>query len=303
MPASPVVRGDSTKRVTVPVPQSVAELEGNARKNFGSGRLTCYHRGITPVTTQANVNNIHDQDVIVVRRSSSDAGPRGYDNSAMTTTHQSSYVKHELDRTRTPRPTGGKRASNEHPPAAFNGRSCYSGDYVPHTITPRTISRPTQPAWEPGKDSSRGLEMTGMSTYRENYPRHNLPKREQATRPRGGTENLDPLPFNASSSYKQDYVKHPVRPRSAVGPSRSKPDPPVDLGATPFAGNTTYGEDYKKHNTAAAKAKIFKPTGGQDNQYAPPGFAGNSEYRQQYVKKEKPRLPYCFMEPEAKDGR
>mmetsp|Transcript_165039 Transcript_165039/g.292199 ORF Transcript_165039/g.292199 Transcript_165039/m.292199 type:complete len:298 (-) Transcript_165039:148-1041(-) len=296
MPASVPIRGDSQKRVTVPIPQSVTELESSARKNFGSGRLQCFHRGVTQITSQANVNNIGDQDVIVVRRSSSATGPRGYDPTAMTTTHQSSYVKHEIERARTPRPRGAQ--TNGSPPAPFTGRSCYSGDYVAHTITPRSMPRPA--GSNDNNVQPRGLEMTGCSTYRENYPRHELPKKEVPSRPRGATGlQTEPLPFKASSSYTQDYIKHPARPRSATGVSRGLPT--NDLGPTPFAGNTTYADDYKKHNPATARAKIFKPTNQSNDQYPPPGFAGNSEYKLQYVKKEKPRLPYCYMEPEMKD--
>lgn len=295
MPASPAMRGDSTKRVVVPIPQSVTELESSARKNFGAGRVQCYHKGVTPITSQANVAGIGDQDLIIVRRSSSAAGPRGYDPASMTTTHQTSYVKHELDRAKTPRPRKDPTPIN--PPAAFTGRSCYNGDYVAHTITPRQAPRP--PGGDPGIQP-RGLELTGMSTYRENFPRHEMPKRDVPTRPRGGTDLVsEPLPFNASSSYAQDYIKHPTRPRSATVPGRPKKD---DTGSMPFSGNTTYALDYKKHNPATARARIFKPSNNRDDQNPPPGFAGNSEYRQQYIKKEKPRLPYCYMEPEMKEG-
>merc|ERR1719502_651188 len=128
-------------------------------------------------------------------------------------------------------------------PPKFEGRSCYTGDYVEHPIeSPEKTKRPAKAAaWEPNN-----VPMTARSTYTENYPWHDAQPKQKNTRPAAATHTTDSPPFQGTSSYKIDYIKHEAqRPKSAMGQRRKERSMPSEN--VPFNGTTTYVSDYKKH--------------------------------------------------------
>lgn len=287
MPRSPI-KGDHSKRVTVPLPQNLNDLESTARNAFPSYRKQLYYRGEYVLENQSMFKqNVNDGDVLIVRRDSGDKGP-AFDG---RTTHQSAYIQHPLER-RQPRQATPPRQDMFNGPK-FMGRSCYAGDYIEHAVeSPHRTKPPTQ-AWEPNS-----IPMTSRSTYTENYPWHPPQHRQPAQKqtPRQSRVGNSPA-FQGSSSYKMDYVKHEhQRPRSA-GPRRRDNESYNDRHI-PFNGSTTYGADYQKHGHA--QSKLMKPQ-PQRQQTAPsPPFQGSSEYQKEYIKKDRPRPAIVHIEPERR---
>lgn len=292
--------GDLAQRVTVPLPQSLQDLESTAKKSFGNGaRFKMYHcpgqdRSRKPdlVETQAQFQNICHDDLVVLRRESAESGttyPRD-----MTTTHMSAYVKHPIEQRMPPEAPQQQRPDMKQP--TFQGRSCYTGDYVEHPVEQRVQKGSPAGAWEPNN-----VPMNSRSTYAENFPWHPSQPKPPSGRPRDGARNdgAAPPPFNGASSYTLDYVKHPhQRPKSATGPRRKGEQDPG--AAMPFSGTTTYTTDYKKHPNSPTKRS---PGGSPWKQESgpSPAFQGTSEYQMEYIKKERARQALVHLEPHAKD--
>merc|ERR1711971_1081334 len=87
-----------------------------------------------------------------------------------------------------------------------------------------------------------------------------------------------PVPFEAVSSYKMDYVQKPMRPKSAAcAPAKERA---TETG--PFNGLTTYNVDYHKHpleTQGGAKGSAHVPT--LETSDAP--FNGVTEYHREFV--------------------
>jgi len=294
MPPRSPLKGDRNQRVTVPLPPSLNELESTAKNAFGPGyRFKMYHRGETVLENQQQFRNVGDQDLVIIRKETPDTGGDPTMRN-MRTTHQTAFVKHPLEPRRPPQ-TPPARPDVKAP--AFQGRSCYAGDYVEHPMdspgrTPRTVA-----AWEPNS-----IPMNSRSTYTENFPWHALQPKTPSLRPeRGASHTVSAPPFHGQTSYKIDYVKHDAkkRPSSAAGPRKKdmREDPNANV---PFNGTTTYTTDYKKHlmDKQQKRAGPWKQEPGPS-----PPFQGNSEYKNQYIKKEKPRGPLVHLEPEDKQRR
>jgi len=271
----PRLKGDSSKRITVALPQRLTALARSANGAFGGGRggWKLYHQGENLLQDQKQFENVRDRDVVVVKRDSRDISGPTFQG---TTTHQIDFVKHPLEKRRPPE--APPRSNYQSP--TFQGRSCYAGDFVEHPL--QTQKKEPPPVWQPGT-----VPMTARSTYNDNYPWHALqPKKpiEKATGP-----GCIPPPFQGQSSYKIDYIKHnTARPKSAVEPRRN-----VETTTVPFSGATTYAVDYKKHATERRRAETPKRV---ERSEAPP-FRGNSEYTTQYLPKEKPRTLLVHLEP------
>lgn len=264
-------------RVTVPMPQSLNELESVSRKHFGKtgGKMKMYHQGETRIKHAGHFKNVQDNDHVVVRCSS---GPGNFTQN-MTTTHSSDFVKHPLEQRRpmTPQVMSGKS-----PP--FQGRSCYNNDFIEHPIRLEDSVKP-QSTWQPSN-----MPMTGRSTYHDNYPWHDATPEKPIRR---GYDSTPAPPFNGQSSYKQDYVKHDVRPQTSA---RSIREPLAEN--VPFNGSTTYFDDFKKHPMMSSPQRAQ-----QQPRFPSPPFAGNSEYKQQYIEKQNGRGPLIHLMPQRRGSR
>eukprot|EP00913_Durusdinium_trenchii_P017416 g16372.t1 len=150
--------------------------------------------------------------------------------------------------------------------------STHQAHYVPH---PLQAKKPPPDQDGPKEsvpfDGKTGVK-TGRSTYASEYPWHNVKPPDKTCKhvPPGKA-----VPFEGLSSYQQDYVKHPQRPRSAAG--RPKPQLPA---SGPFEGSTTYTTDYKRFQVPPARP--VRMDGG--NMSEPKPFEGSSEYRREYLK-------------------
>lgn len=288
MPPRTPIKGDHSKRVTVPLPTNINDLETCARKTFGGGpaSIKMFHEGPegeTQLENQSQFKNVGDGDVVVVRRELLESAAKWI---AMTT-HQADFVKHPIDPRKLER--HATRQSDMDPPK-FTGRSCYAGDYVKHAL--ESSDRPRQPiaAWEPTPRA-----MSGKSTYNEHYPSHpTQPKvsaRPSATAP---SNWASAPPFQGNSSYKMDYVKHSACPNSARGPSRRER---TEAGSSaPFDSSTTYGAYFKK--PVGAKRERFVRPAAERGLSLP--FKGSSEYRHEYMRRERQRQAVLHLEPERR---
>jgi len=240
--------------------------------------MKMYHRGETHIQHQAHFKNVGDNDHVVVRCSS---GPGAPFPRNMTTTHSADFVKHPLEERR---PMTQQAVKAQSPP--FQGRSCYNNDFVQHPVRLEDSVKPQRAAWQPSN-----MPMTGRSTYHENFPWHKTSPEKPMKRT--GYDSTPAPPFNGQSSYKMDYIKHEVRPQSSA---RSMQAPASEN--VPFNGSTTYFDDFKKHPLITSPQRTQ-----QQQRFASPPFAGNSEYKQQYIEKKTGRGPVVHLMPERRGSR
>jgi len=294
MPPQLPLRGDRSQRVTVALPQSLNDLESSAKNAFGAGvnRSKMYHRGET-VLDQRAYQNVQDGDVVIVRKGTPTVAstyPRD-----MLTTHASAYVAHPMEQRRAPSTPAPTRPGMKAP--KFQGTSCYAEAYIGHPMDTKEKERPPIPsAWEPNN-----IPMSSRSTYAENFPWHaSQPKspgngKPAPKTPRGNSQ----VPFNGQSSYKIDYIKHASeRPKSADGTRRDRQR--QDRPGVPFSGSTTYNGDYKKHpQDRTPKPESNTGPFRRDQPMNSPKFQGNSEYQNEYIKKERQRMAMIHLEPET----
>eukprot|EP00435_Cladocopium_sp_Y103_P051528 s1727_g16.t1 len=193
-------------------------------------------------------------------------------------THQAHYVPHPLQAKKPPADQDGPKES-----VPFDGKSSYTVDYIPHPLEARDSAKPPKNVWEPGRTGVK----TGKSTYACEYPWHNVkpPDKTSKQAPPGKA-----VPFEGLSSYQQDYVKHPARPRSATG--RPKPQLPA---SGPFEGCTTYTTDYKRFQVPQTRPIRMD---GSNLQSEPKPFEGSSEYRREYLKHPLNGPEILHLEPE-----
>lgn len=301
MPAAPAprtlsspIKGDRSKRITVALPNSLSELEKHARTHFGggTGKLKLYHRGEAHLEHPGHHDMVGHEDNIVVRRASNNSAENYPFN--MTTTHQTAFVRHPMEE-RKPPPERALPKGPEVNVPKFLGRSCYSGDYVEHPLERRQKKEKPPPAYEP-----TDIPMTARSAYAESFPWHpTQPRTPTGPKTPGPGYDVNPPPFHGQSSYKIDYIKHKVsRPKSEPAGPR-KPNTTKVEESPPFNGSTTYTNDYKKH---ASSPQRGRSTGTWKQEPLPsPKFVGNSEYQNQYIKKEGPARLIVHLEPELKD--
>jgi len=102
------------------------------------------------------------------------------------------------------------------------------------------------------------------------------------------------IPFDGNTSYNNDYVKHPIRARSAA-PAKAPRGMPA-----PFDGASTYNTDFQKYNTPrAGPAKPIPATLRPDTG----AFEGIPEYKREYVKHPLEEKVLVHLEPEIRRFR
>lgn len=290
---TPRLVGDHAKRVTVPLPQNLNDLESIARKKFGGGgdnRMMMFHWGETELKNQMQYRRVVDDDVVIIHKEKTDTDGHSYP-AHLATTHMAAFVKHPLQ-PRKP-PEAPPRSNYGMAPAKFTGRSCYAQDYLELPVSAPEKLKHVAPAWEPNN-----IPMSSRSAYADDYPWHQpQPRRKQSGSRRQAAPGHSHAPpvFQGTSSYRIDYIKHAQRPKSATGPTRTKAK--ADSGPNvPFDASTTYTNDYKKHEGKSPTKGAFSPAKHEPGPSPP--FQGSSEYQKEYIKKERPRVALVHLEPE-----
>jgi len=272
-----ILQGDTTRRVTVPLPRSLQELQYHAKRHFARDvpHARMFHQGEAHIHHDHHVKKLRDGDVVVVENI-----PKGIPEAPNLTTHQIDYTPHEMD----PRPPP-RQARTPEPGLKFDGVTSYNVDYIKHPVGARKPIYPPRSGWVTGRPGGT----TGRSMYATHYPWHDAEPRRALEPPSGMP--LDGAPFDGVTSYKVDYVKHPIRPRSTPMRPQQRGDP------APFDATTTYFNDFQKHpsaRTAPARPHVatLRPEGGP--------FDGSTEYGREYVELKMESRPLVHIEPELR---
>jgi len=265
--------GDASQRVTVPMPRSMQDLQSAANRHF-YGNSGMYQHGKIPLTQPSHIAGVKHNDVIVVSR---DDMPR---EAPTMSTHNAHYIKYDIEVKPPPAPKPPPEQS-----ARFEGVTSYGADFVRHPMERRKPAKQAQSMW----DSGRRADFTGQSTYKTQYPWHEVKRPPPMAKTK---ESKEPsAAFEGTTMYNSDFVKHPVRPRSTMAPRERN----VDAG--PFEGVTTYNVDYKKHaNARTQKHPGYGATLKTDNT----PFEGSTEYAREYLKHQFESRPVVHIEPEMR---
>jgi hypothetical protein len=237
-----------------------------------------FHNGQTHLKNQTHFGKIaHDDEIIIQLGSNLGANcPRD-----LLTTHQANFVKHPLEVRRALTPEGPRAKG---PP--FDGKSSYLIDYVEHPINLNERSKPEASHWKPSD-----LPPTVRSTYRENFPWHDASPEMSKKRQ---VEYVPVAPFHGQSSYKQDYIKHPLR---ALSDSRPPGDRKINQDV-PFDASTTYFRDFQKHPFVGNTPRQE----GRKREFPSPPFAGKSEYKIEYLEKQLAKATRLHLMPERRSS-
>jgi len=255
------IKGDRSRRVAVPMPQKVRDLENQATRYFGLDKSTVklVHRGDMHLHHDGQLRNVIPGDVVVAhgRR------PKGQRHE---TTHQRDFKAHQFD----PAP----RPQQRQPPKTlpFTGRSHYHDSYQPHDITPVPAPPPRRP--------NPQLPFNGTSTYQTHYMGHPI-EPPPTTPPRKPKQTL---PFQGNSTYHEAYRGHAVTPPPPAPPRKPRQN-------LPFEGSSTYNRDFPGHEVDIPPPPKPRSLGPRMP------FQGNSEYQMSYVDKGVDVPRYMFIEP------
>jgi len=237
-----------------------------------------YHKG-EMLETQNQIRKVGDNDVVIVRQET----PQ-YGYPPPKTTNQTTFVEHPIEK----KQASGPRIpqGSDMKPPAFQGRSCYTADYVEHAVESPQRKKPIV-AWE-----NTGIPMNGRSAYAESYPWHDTQRRPQA-RPAEKKWDTKPAPFHGQSSYTMDYIQ-----REAERPKSAKPGKQMDTTTLPFNGTTTYSVDFKE--PPLSRTERAHPSQWKNESGPSPPFRGMSEYTGEYLARELARAARVHLEPEDK---
>jgi len=269
--------------VTVPMPRSLPELQHAAAQNFGhSGCLRLFLHGKTLLYHPAQMNQILDQDIIIVRKTDIHRPVTTPGTPRAISTHQADFTKPAYRR-----PTTAAGADNEScltersRGVPMEGMSRYAMDYVKHPYAAPTPFKPPN-AFEMHD------EPTGTTTYSREFPWREAAVQKACTNDRALRESSLSAetmgkPLDGTSSYRIDYPRRPYeRPEELamdpLGLRKSSVGPPE---GTPFAAVSTYNCDFKK--LGIGKQKSCRPK--NTNTYMNEPFQGTSEYRREYLER------------------
>lgn len=204
------MRGDRSRRVAVPLPGRLQDLEGQASRHFGLDRSTVrfHHRGGGKLEGDHHLGGVQAGDVIVARGSK----PRG---PPLSTTFQSDYRPIKFE----PPPRAPSRKG--HTPLPFKGRSEYQERFPTHEVSP---APPT-----PKRNTAPHVPFQATTEYQTNFPGHHVPSPAPAQR----REQRPAVPFEGASTYRQAYLAHDV-PAPAPAPPRT-PTPKVPFNGAVLA--------------------------------------------------------------------
>jgi len=267
------LKGDSSKRVKMPLPGSLSELHRKTTHLFGgNGALQLYHHGEVPLTEPDHYYNVQHEDVIVATWVGHKKAPGGL----LTSTHRADYVEHPLQR---------RPKTTPAPPLArtpLDSTTSYSHDYCGKSFTHREPIVKPRPQWIPRQGT------TGQSSYNDDYPVWETVKPKRAQTP--STWVFTNAPCVKDSIYMHDYLAPSTDHATGKPPSRGQPFPKA-----PFIGDTTYTSDFL--TPVQRPASSCRPCTAQLVLGRP--LNERSEYATKYTNKHEhaPR-PIVHVEPE-----
>jgi len=172
-------------------------------------------------------------------------------------------------------------------PLPFDGVTSYKSEYVKHPLSKREAAAKPASTWTPLKSS------TGKSTYEEQYPWRDVPLSEiRAPLPSREATRRKSEPFTGCTSYMRDYVKPPMEPKKPETASPARPRPRA--ASLPFEGKSTYEAEYTKKPLSPRPSQSLGP---KVSTLEPLPFQGSSEYQHEFLKKES-HQPRIYLEPE-----
>ncbi|PVD19823.1 hypothetical protein C0Q70_20314 [Pomacea canaliculata] len=229
------------------------------------------------------------------------------------TTNRVDYIKHPLDRPYVHQHEGYKR-----PPGEFDHLTSYTKDYPMKRSDPAKAVKiegakmtqgkfdgePTYTSdyrkWDLGKPKRYGPEAAwqpprdkfeGQSTFARDYRPFNEPRRE-AIRPNEAGRMSD-APFDSTTGYRVDYVRHPMAPKFMKEREKYKP------AGVPMDGTTTFMRDFR--GQMGERTKSFKP----DNQVQGSGeplddlTTFKNDYRRWPAERPYHHLPDAYKKPDG----
>eukprot|EP00929_Paragymnodinium_shiwhaense_P002268 TRINITY_DN102480_c0_g1_i1.p1 TRINITY_DN102480_c0_g1~~TRINITY_DN102480_c0_g1_i1.p1 ORF type:complete len:292 (+),score=45.09 TRINITY_DN102480_c0_g1_i1:79-954(+) len=271
------VHGDETRRIEVPLPRSLPELKLAATKHFGnnSTRMKMHKGGVAAVTSQAHVQNLKDEDVIVI----SFAGAQAPTNLEVPT-YKADYVKYPLSSSR-----AGAKTPLVSDPVPFEGMSSYTIDYPPRATSSANVRR------HPERPSSVQERFTGTTTYCDHYARHNVESYHRAATPGASRPGALPPPaFEGVTSHMIDFLKY-----TTEVPARFQPHDKA-MPERPFEAETTYDAHFPARHaerTPRRRKVRMGPT------MSSPPFRGVSEYKTVYQGKSLHKPERIYLMPQA----
>jgi len=274
--------GKLDRVVTVPMPRSLPELQHMAAQNFGhSGCLRLYHQGTTLLYHPAQLNQIQDGDIIIVRKSDCHRPPTAPGTPRALSTHQADFHKHPVER---PATTAGKdyesALTERSKGASLDGMSRYATDYVRHPIQPVI-------PYKPPSALELHNEPLGTTTYAREFPWRETSKRralvdDRDLRASSLSKASQQERFKGNSSYSIDYPRRDyVEPGKLAMAPKALYESSVKPPPTPFVDATTYSSDFQK--LGPGRQRSAKPKGDAMRMNEP--FVGTSEYRREYDEK------------------
>lgn len=267
--------------ITVGMPKSLPELQHTAAQNFGhSGCLRLYHQGTSLIYNAAQMNQIQDGDIIIVRKSEVNRPATTAGTPRMMSTHQADFTKHPYARPVTR--DGCDRESvltDLAKGVPLDGMSRYALDYIKHPINPPVPYKP------PSALESQRAEPLGTTTYKREFPWREGSKRsaavdDKALRESSLSSQSVGEKFRGASSYSIDYPRlegMQARAELARLPAELRASS-LSMGESGFSSETTYGKDFQKLGNG--RQRSAKPKGDVARFGEP--FLGTSEYRREY---------------------
>lgn len=287
--------------VSVPMPKSLPELQHAAAQNFGhSGLLRLYLHGTTLLYHPAQMQQVQDQDIIIVRKADIHRPVTQAGTPRALSTHQADFIRHPLKRPTTAAGADYESSLTDRTKnAPLDGMSRYALDYVQHPY-----ARPEP--YQPPNALELHTEPLGKTTYSQEFP-----WREHAVRKAAGNDRAlresslsaesKGHPFKGDTSYKIDYPRRPYAApselamsplclrQSSVGPTTNE-----------FSATSTYTSDFQK--LGPGRQRSCKPKGDLSSRSDP--FDGSSEYRREYLEPcRKDRNMWVQLAREAFEGQ
>lgn len=259
--------------ITVGMPRSLPELQHMAAQHFGhSGCLRLFHHGTSLIYSPAQMGQIQDGDIIIVRKRECFRPSTG---DTPLSTHQAEFVKRPFQR-----PATGSGSDYDSSLAdgtkgeRLESMSRYAIDFIRHPIEPQKPFKPPS-----------ALHLTndnlGTTTYASEFLWREISQRKALVDDKAVRESSLSLAskaacFEGSSSYTIDYI----RPATSGGERATLPPPPIKDNPVPFSAVSTYASDYLK--LGRGLQRNAKPKEAHERLNTP--FLGTSEYRREYHK-------------------
>jgi len=251
--SQPQFRGDPSRRITVELPPTFEDLEHLCLTSFGMvGPVTLYKNGAASLGRD-DYSNIRSGDSFVVVDSRGNAMDM---KDFFVTTYDQDFTAKPLPPREKPAaarewrkmPDGRDFRTTEDdyqawpiekreqpqsaarpPTLPFNGTTEHRAEYSPHKLPPRDAAPPP-------RQYEKLPDTRDFAPESSQFRQWDLPRRQQPEEVR----RHETLPFNAKSSYQEDYVAHELPRRSAAEAQKWQPN------SIPFNAQSTTASDFKQ---------------------------------------------------------